>query len=41
MSGGWDGNILLWDLRASKSIGNIHGPNLSGDGLDYKYLNLI
>lgn len=36
MSGGWDGNVLLWDLREEKSIGNINGPNLTGDSLDYK-----
>ncbi|KAM3132220.1 hypothetical protein pb186bvf_015680 [Paramecium bursaria] len=36
MSGGWDGNVLIWDLREEKSIGNINGPNLTGDALDYK-----
>lgn len=40
MSGGWDGNVLLWDLREEKSIGNINGPNLTGDSLDYKYWNI-
>lgn len=35
MSGGWDGNVHIWDLRVRKSIGAIFGPNISGDTLDY------
>lgn len=37
LSAGWDGNLLIWDLREAKGIASIHGPNVSGDGLDYKY----
>lgn len=36
ISGGWDGNILFWDLRERKAYASIHGPNLTGDALDYK-----
>jgi WD40 repeat protein len=36
ISGGWDGNVLIWDLRERKAVGSIHGPNLTGDSLDYK-----
>ncbi|CAD8172100.1 unnamed protein product [Paramecium pentaurelia] len=36
LSGGWDGNLLIWDLRDHKSIGTIYGPNLSGDSLDFR-----
>jgi COMPASS component SWD3 len=36
MSGGWDSNLLIWDMRIGESIGSCPGPNLSGDSLDYK-----
>ena len=36
LSGGWDNNVHLWDIRDKKSIGFIFGPNISGDTLDYK-----
>lgn len=31
----------MWDLRDHKSIGTIYGPNLSGDSLDFRYINYI
>ena len=37
LSAGWDGNLLIWDLRDHKCVGTIFGPNLSGDSLDFRY----
>lgn len=34
LSGGWDNNILIWDVRAKNAVGNILGANISGDSLD-------
>ena len=36
LSGGWDSNIYIWDLRIKKSQGAIYGASLSGDTLDFK-----
>lgn len=36
LSGGWDANIFLWDVREKTNFGSIYGPALSGDALDYK-----
>ena len=36
ISGSWDQNINIWDLRASKCVGSFIGGKLSGDSLDYK-----
>ena len=33
-SGGWDSNVYFWDIRDKKSISNIFGPYIGGDGLD-------
>ena len=35
MSGGWDANILIWDLREKTCIAQFYGPSISGDALDY------
>jgi hypothetical protein len=34
ISGGWDSNIFIWDVRTEKSVGNIYGPSISGDSVD-------
>lgn len=34
ISGGWDSNVHMWDLREGKSVMGFHGPNISGDSLD-------
>lgn len=36
LSGGWDNNVLIWDIRSKNSIGSFFGPNISGDTIDYK-----
>ncbi len=36
LSGGWDNNLLLWDIREKKSVGTILGPKISSDTIDYK-----
>jgi len=36
ISGGWDSNIHIWDMRTGKSTAVIYGPSLSGDSLDEK-----
>jgi WD40 repeat protein len=33
-SGGWDKNVILWDLRASSRVGAISGPLICGDAID-------
>lgn len=34
LSGGWDGTMFLWDLRANKAVNSVFGPVLSGDAID-------
>ena len=34
LSGGWDGNVLIWDLNTETPINIINGPMISGEGLD-------
>lgn len=36
LSGGWDTNLHIWDLREGKSVACIYGPEISGDAIDYK-----
>ncbi len=34
-SGGWDRNVVIWDIRQGvKRCGVIYGPLISGEGLD-------
>lgn len=35
LTGGWDSNVSIWDLREKQAIAAFHGPSLSGDALDY------
>lgn len=35
LTGGWDSNVFIWDVRDHKSIDHIYGPNLCGDSLDF------
>lgn len=35
ITGGWDSNINIWDIRQKELAGTIYGPNLSGDSLDF------
>mmetsp|Transcript_25713 Transcript_25713/g.33230 ORF Transcript_25713/g.33230 Transcript_25713/m.33230 type:complete len:402 (+) Transcript_25713:112-1317(+) len=34
VSGGWDNNVLFWDLRSGEVTRSLFGPHLSGDSLD-------
>ncbi|CAD8102441.1 unnamed protein product [Paramecium sonneborni] len=36
LSCGWDGNLVIWDLRDKRSVGSIQGPNVSGDSIDFR-----
>jgi COMPASS component SWD3 len=33
-SGGWDQNLVIWDLREGKPVNSIFGPLICGDGID-------
>lgn len=35
-SGGWDSNVILWDIRTGKSSGSFYGPLICGEAIDFK-----
>jgi len=37
ISGGWDSNVILWDIRMEKSVKSFHGPNISGDAYKFEF----
>ena len=36
LSGGWDRTIQIWDTRAKEAIGSIYGPEICGEGIDFR-----
>lgn len=34
ISGGWDQNINIWDIRDKKVVSTICGPRIGGDAID-------
>ena len=34
ISGGWDQNINIWDIRDKKVVSTIYGPRIGGDAID-------
>lgn len=36
VSGGWDNTIFFWDVRESKCVGWVHGPQIAGDAIDIR-----
>ena len=35
VSGGWDNNVVLWDVRAGRSVGGVFGPLIAGESIDF------
>ncbi|KRX02418.1 WD40-repeat-containing domain [Pseudocohnilembus persalinus] len=36
LTGGWDNEIFIWDIRQNEAIGTIPGPEISGQSIDYQ-----
>lgn len=36
LSGGWDQNVHIWDMRVKASKATILGPKITGDSIDYQ-----
>ena len=36
VSGGWDNSIIFWDLRTGNARGNVFGPHICGESIDFK-----
>ena len=34
VSGGWDKNVKIWDIRTSQCVRSIIGPFIAGDSID-------
>lgn len=35
VSGGWDNNVILWDLRSGMACGGVFGPHICGESIDF------
>ncbi|KAJ3260471.1 hypothetical protein HK103_000613 [Boothiomyces macroporosus] len=35
ISGGWDNNLLIWDIRKPNPVRSIFGPHICGDAIDF------
>ena len=36
ISGGWDNNVIFWDLRQRNPVGSVFGPHVCGESIDFK-----
>lgn len=41
VSGGWDGNFILWDSRQKECVSIFEGVRVSGDAFDFKGFRLL
>lgn len=41
ISGGWDGNMFIWDLRERKAVDFFKCEKISGDAIDYRGGNVL
>lgn len=36
VSGGWDQNVNIWDIRTQSVVASVFGPKIAGDSLDIR-----
>ena len=36
ISGGWDDNLIIYDIRVNQSVASMRGPHVGGESLDFK-----